>query len=98
MSVTSLRSNADQDAVSAEIKAAKVAILNVALWTMAWTPYAAIPMGSSWGDNAGITPFVRLQPHHLRVIAPEMPRGTAIFTRFHCYITSIYSHSVHTNQ
>jgi r-opsin len=42
MNVTSLRSNADSNAASAEIKIAKVALCNIALWAAMWTPYAAI--------------------------------------------------------
>jgi r-opsin len=42
MNVTSLRSNADQNAQSAEIRIAKVALMNIALWAAMWTPYAAI--------------------------------------------------------
>jgi r-opsin len=58
MNVTSLRSNADQDAVSAEIRAAKVAILNVTLWVIAWVPFAAVCLMGSWGDTSKITPLI----------------------------------------
>ena len=40
MNVTSLRSSSDQNQVSAEIRIAKVAIINVSLWILAWTPFA----------------------------------------------------------
>ena len=40
MNVTSLRSNsAEQQQVSAEIRAAKVAVVNITLWIFAWTPF-----------------------------------------------------------
>lgn len=42
MNVTSLRTNADANAASAEIRIAKVALCNIALWAAMWTPYAAI--------------------------------------------------------
>ena len=42
MNVTSLRSNPDANAQSAEIRIAKVALCNIALWAGMWTPYAAI--------------------------------------------------------
>ena len=58
MNVASLRSNADQQQVSAEIRAAKVAIMNVTLWLMAWTPFAAVCMLGTWGDSSKITPLV----------------------------------------
>lgn len=58
MNVTSLRSNADQQQVSAEIRAAKVAILNVTLWLMAWTPFAVVCMIGTWGDATLVTPLV----------------------------------------
>lgn len=38
MNVTSLRSNADQNAQSAEIRIAKVAMVNISLWVAMWTP------------------------------------------------------------
>ena len=42
MNVTSLRSNVDQNAQSAEIRVAKVALANISLWVAMWTPYAGI--------------------------------------------------------
>ena len=44
MNVTSLRSNSDQQQVSAEIRIAKVSIMNVSLWMTAWTPFAVVCM------------------------------------------------------
>ncbi len=58
MNVTSLRSNADQQAVSAEIRIAKVAIINVSLWVMAWSPFAIVCMLGTWGDTSRITPLI----------------------------------------
>ena len=62
MNVTSLRSNADQDAVSAEIKAAKVAIINVTLWVIAWIPFGIVTLWGTWGDPSGITPLINELP------------------------------------
>lgn len=42
MNVASLRTNSDANATSAEIRIAKVALCNIALWAAMWTPYAAI--------------------------------------------------------
>ncbi len=58
MNVTSLRSNSDQQAVSAEIRIAKVACINVTLWVLAWTPFAAVCMLGTWGDTSKITPLI----------------------------------------
>lgn len=58
MNVVSLRSNADQMAVSAEIRAAKVALINVTLWIFAWTPFAIVCMVGTWGDESFVTPLV----------------------------------------
>jgi len=58
MNVTSLRSNSEQQAVSAEIRIAKIAIMNVTLWLMAWTPFAAVSMIGTWGNTSLITPLV----------------------------------------
>jgi len=62
MNVASLRSNAEQQGQSAEIKIAKVAILNVSLWTLAWSPFAVICMLGTWGDVSKITPLVSAIP------------------------------------
>ena len=58
MNVTSLRSNSDQQAMSAEIRIAKISITNVALWLMAWTPFAVVSLVGTWGDTSSVTPLV----------------------------------------
>ena len=58
MNVTSLRSGQDQNQVSAEIRIAKVAIINVTLWIMAWSPFAIVCMLGTWGDTSKITPYI----------------------------------------
>ncbi len=62
MNVTSLRSNSDQQAVSAEIRIAKVAIVNVILWIMAWSPFGIICLLGTWGDVSKITPLFNELP------------------------------------
>ena len=62
MNVTSLRSNVDQNAQSAEIRVAKVAMMNIALWISMWTPYAAIVLRGAFGDQDKITPLVTILP------------------------------------
>jgi len=62
MNVASLRSNSDQNAVSAEIRIAKVAIMNIMLWASAWTPFAVICLIGTWGDVSKITPLVSTVP------------------------------------
>lgn len=42
MNVSNLRSNAEANAQSAEVRIAKVAMTNVALWLICWTPYASV--------------------------------------------------------
>merc|ERR550534_2647399 len=85
MNVASLRSNADQQSASAEIRIAKVAIINVTLWTLAWTPFTVICMLGTWGDVKNHSPrflhpchhcqdLMLLQPRHLRHLSPEIPR------------------------
>lgn len=61
MNVASLRSS-DAAKQSAEIKLAKVALVTISLWFMAWTPYLVInyagifktapisPLGTIWGS------------------------------------------------
>ena len=58
MNVTSLRANDEQQAVSAEIRAAKIAIMNVTVWMMAWTPFAVVCLLGTWGDSSKITPLI----------------------------------------
>lgn len=62
MNVTSLRSNADQNAQSAEIRVAKVAMINISLWVAMWTPYAAIVLQGAIGNQEKITPLVTILP------------------------------------
>ena len=62
MNVASLRSNNDQQQVSAEIRIAKVSIMNVSLWLTAWTPFAVICMMGTWGDVSKITPWISALP------------------------------------
>jgi r-opsin len=62
MNVASLRSNTDQQQVSAEIRIAKVSIMNVSMWLTAWTPFAVICIMGTWGDVSKITPLVSAIP------------------------------------
>ncbi|XP_046446922.1 compound eye opsin BCRH1-like, partial [Daphnia pulex] len=62
MNVSSLRSNSDQTAQSAEIRVAKIAMMNISLWVAAWTPYAAICLQGAVGNQDKITPLVTILP------------------------------------
>ena len=62
MNVTSLRSNSDQKAQSAEIRVAKIALANICLWVAMWTPYAAIVLQGAIGNQDEITPLVTILP------------------------------------
>lgn len=62
MNVDSLRSNADSNAESAEVRIAKVAITNVSLWICIWTPYAVVVMIAAFGDRNMVTPLVSQLP------------------------------------
>ena len=62
MNVSSLRSNSDQTAQSAEIRVAKIAMMNITLWVAAWTPYAAICLQGAVGNQDTITPLVTILP------------------------------------
>lgn len=54
MNVSSLRSG-DQSNTSAEFKLAKVALMTISLWFMAWTPYLVI-------NYAGIFQWTTIDP------------------------------------
>lgn len=62
MNVSSLRSNVDVNAQSAEMRIAKVALMNISLWVAMWTPYAAIVLQGALGNQEKITPLVTILP------------------------------------
>jgi len=62
MNVTNLRSNAEANAQSAEVRIAKVAMTNVALWLICWTPYAAVVVQGLFFNQESITPIVSMLP------------------------------------
>ena len=62
MNVASLRSNADANAQSAEIRIAKVALMNISLWFVMWTPYACIVLQGAFGNQETITPIATIIP------------------------------------
>ena len=65
MNVDSLRSAGKDDAESAEVKIAKVAITNVMLWFCIWTPYAAVCSLPALGFQSSLTPLVSQIPSFL---------------------------------
>lgn len=66
MNVTSLRSNnsdqTGQTIPSAEIRAAKVAVINITLWIFAWTPFTVVSMVGTWLDPSFVTPIMSEVP------------------------------------
>ncbi|XP_076037949.1 compound eye opsin BCRH2-like [Oratosquilla oratoria] len=62
MNVSNLRSSGESDGDSAEVRIAKVAVTNVSLWLICWTPYAAIVVQGMFFDQASITPLVSMLP------------------------------------
>ncbi|XP_023330327.1 compound eye opsin BCRH1 [Eurytemora carolleeae] len=64
MNVESLRSG-DQSGESAEMKIAKVAITNVMLWFIIWTPYAVITSIACFGNPMLVSPLVSQLPAFL---------------------------------
>jgi len=65
MNVDSLKSNQKDNEASAEVKIAKVAITNVLLWVVTWTPYACVAMIGVFGNQMLITPLVAQLPSFL---------------------------------
>nr|ACR24651.1 permethrin resistance-associated opsin [Culex pipiens pallens] len=85
MNVASLRSSESQQQ-SAEIKLAKVALVTISLWFMAWTPYLVINFtgflkaapNHPAGHHLGLAVRQgqrRLQPDRVRYQPSEVPRG-----------------------
>jgi len=62
MNVSNLRSNTEANAQSAEMRIAKVAMTNVALWLICWTPYAAVVVQGLFFDQSTLTPLVSMLP------------------------------------
>ncbi|CAL4122593.1 unnamed protein product, partial [Meganyctiphanes norvegica] len=61
MNVKSLRS-AESNEQRAEIRIAKTAIFNIALWVICWTPYAAITLQGTLGDFSALSPLATTLP------------------------------------
>lgn len=62
MNVDSLRSNAKDGDASAEFKIAKVAITNVLLWLVTWTPYAVVVFTACFCDKTLVSPLISQLP------------------------------------
>jgi len=62
MNVKDLRGNKDANEMSAEVKIAKVAITNVTLWLVCWTPYAWVVAQGVFLDQSAITPMASMLP------------------------------------
>jgi len=61
MNVKSLRT-AEANEQRAEIRIAKTAMFNIALWIGCWTPYAAITLQGCFGDFEGLKPLTTTLP------------------------------------
>jgi len=61
MNVDSLRNDKGNEE-SAEFKIAKVAITNVILWYLTWTPYAVVVMMGQFGDRTSLSPLASQIP------------------------------------
>ncbi|RWS24862.1 ocellar opsin-like protein [Leptotrombidium deliense] len=60
MNVASLRANADSNKESAEIRLAKVAMMTVGLWFLAWTPYLTIAWTGILTNGDYLTPLATI--------------------------------------
>ncbi|XP_077555098.1 ocellar opsin-like [Haemaphysalis longicornis] len=60
MNVASLRANSEQKKTSAEARLAKIAMMTVGLWFMAWTPYLTIAWVGVFSDGAKLTPLTTI--------------------------------------
>lgn len=62
MNVDSLRSNADSNKESAEIRIAKAALTICFLFIASWTPYGVMSLIGAFGDKSLLTPGVTMIP------------------------------------
>lgn len=60
MKVSSLRTNQSQKKTRAEFRLAKIALVTVALWFMAWTPYLIIAWYGIFGSGEKLTPLTSI--------------------------------------
>ncbi|GFT04908.1 ocellar opsin [Trichonephila clavipes] len=60
MNISSLRANQDSHKTSAEFKLAKVALMTVILWFIAWTPYLMLALGGVLTDRKYVTPLTTI--------------------------------------
>ncbi|GFT83742.1 ocellar opsin [Nephila pilipes] len=60
MNVSSLRANSDQQKQSAECRLAKVAMMTVGLWFIAWTPYLSIAWSGVFSAGKRLTPLATI--------------------------------------
>ncbi|XP_054710810.1 ocellar opsin-like [Uloborus diversus] len=60
MNVTSLRANSEQQKQSAENRLAKIAMMTVGLWFMAWTPYLSIAWSGVFSTGKRLTPLATI--------------------------------------
>ena len=52
-----------------EKKIAKVALMNVFVWALAWTPYAVVALTGAFGNRQKVTPLVSQIPAFLAKLA-----------------------------
>jgi len=69
MNVASLRANESQNAESAEVRIARVAVTNVGLWLLAWSPYGAVAVTSQLAGISILTPVIVQFPSMLAKVA-----------------------------
>lgn len=62
VNISSLRNKPDQEMVFAEYHTAKVVIVNITLWIIAWTPLKANAMIGTWYNSAFIDPVTSQLP------------------------------------
>ncbi|GFY51269.1 ocellar opsin [Trichonephila inaurata madagascariensis] len=60
MNVSSLRANSDQQKQSAECRLAKIAMMTVGLWFIAWTPYLSIAWSGVFSTGKRLTPLATI--------------------------------------
>ena len=62
VNISSLRNKPDEEMVFAEYHTAKVAIVNITLWIIAWTPLKANAMIGTWYNSTFIDPVTSQLP------------------------------------
>ena len=60
------------------MKIAKVAVTNVLLWYITWSPYAVVVAIGQWGNRSTLTPFIAQVTKYIKLSGLDIIYMTCI--------------------